>query len=148
MWGWRAERWELGSLWYPGALILALDCQTLDLFSPLLFTLLSCVGFTAAQWTAAHQAFLSSAISRSLLKFMSIESVMLSNHFILFQPFLLLPSVFLSIKVFSSALALCIWWSKYWNFGFSNSPSNEYSGLISFKIAWFDLLADFHHRKK
>ena len=79
---------------------------------------------------------------------LSIESVMLSNHLILFHPLLPLPSVFPSIRVFSNEFALCIRWSKYWSFGFSNSPSNEYSGFISFMIAWFDLLADFHHRKK
>ena len=132
----------------PRSLILALDCQTLDSFSPLLFTWLSRVGLFAAQWSAAHQASLSSTISGSLLKFMSIESVLLFNHLILFCPLLLLPSVLPSIRVFSSEFVLRIWWSKYWSFGFSNSPSNEYSGLISFKIAWFDLLAGFHHRKK
>ena len=71
----------------------------------------------------------------------SIESVMPSNHLILCHPLLLLPSVFPSIRVFSNELALCIWWPKYWSFSFSISPSNEYSGLISFKIDWFDLLA-------
>ena len=109
---------------------------------------LSHVQLSAAQWSAAHQASLSSTISGSLLKFMSIESVLLFNHLFLFCPLLLLPSVLPSIRVFSSEFVLRIWWSKYWSFGFSNSPSNEYSGLISFKIAWFDLLADFHHRKK
>ena len=84
---------------------------------------------------------LSFIISRSLLKFMSIESVMPSNHLILCHPLLLLPSVFPSIRVFSSKSALCIRWPKYWNFSFSISPSNEYLGLISFRIDWFDLLA-------
>ena len=83
--------------------------------------------------------FLSFIISRSLLKFMSIESVMLSNHFILCCPLLLLPSVFLSIRVFSNESALHIRWPKYWSF--SISPANEYSGLISFRIDYFDLLA-------
>ena len=78
-------------------------------------------------------------ISWSLLKFMSIESLMLSNHLILCHPLLLLPSIFPSIRVFSNELALCIRWPKYWSF--SISPSNEYSGLISFMIDWFDLLA-------
>ena len=90
-------------------------------------------------WTAALQAFLSFTVSWSLLKLTSIESVMLSNHFIL-SPLLLL-SVFPSITVFSSELALPIRWPKYWCFSFSLSPSNEYSGLTSFRIGWFDLLA-------
>ena len=92
-------------------------------------------------WTAAHQASLSFSISQSLLKLMSIESVMSSNCLILCHPLLLLPSVFPSIKVFSSESALCIRWPKYWSFSFSISPSNEYSGLISFRTDWFDLLA-------
>jgi len=92
-------------------------------------------------WTAACQASLSFTISWSLLKLMSIESVMLPNHLILCRPLLLLPSVFPSIKVFSNELALCIRWPKYWSFNFSISPSNEYSGVISFRIDWLDLLA-------
>ena len=83
----------------------------------------------------------SSIISQSLLKFMSIELVMLSNHLILFHPLLLLPSIFPIIRVFSNYSALCIRWPKYWSFSFSISPSNEYSGLISFRIDWLDLLA-------
>ena len=75
-----------------------------------------------------------------LLKFMSIESVMLSNHLILCHSLLLLPSIFHSIKVFSNELTLCIRWPEYWSFSFSISPSNEYSGLISFRIDWFDFL--------
>ena len=85
--------------------------------------------------------FLSSSISRSLLKLMSIESVMPSNHLILCRPLLFLPSVFLSLRVFSIKSAPLIRWPKYWSFSFSISPSNEYSGLISFRIEWFDLLA-------
>ena len=92
-------------------------------------------------WTATHQAFLSFTISRSLRRFMSIKLVMPSNHLILCCPLLLLPSVFPSIRVFSNESAFCIRWPKYWSFSFSNSPSNEYSGLISFRIDWFDLLA-------
>ena len=92
-------------------------------------------------WTAACQAFLSFTISQSLLKLMSIESVMPSNQLILCHPLLLLPSIFPSIRVFSSESALCIRWPKYWSFSFSIRPSNEYSGLISFRIDWFDLLA-------
>ena len=90
-------------------------------------------------WTEAHQVSLSFAISQSLLKFMSIASVMLSNHLILCYTLLLLPSVFPSIRIFSSESALCIRWPKYWSF--SISPSSEYSWLISFKIDRFDLLA-------
>ena len=89
--------------------------------------------------TAAHQASPSLAISRSLPKLMSIESVMPSNHLILWSPLLLLPSVFPSIRVFSSESALRIRWPKYWSF--SISPFNEYSGMISFRMDWFDLLA-------
>ena len=91
--------------------------------------------------TAACQASLSFTIFQSLLKFMSIESVMLSNHLILCHPLLLLPSVFPSIRVFYNESTLHIKWPKYWNFSFSISPSNEYSGLISFRIDWFALLA-------
>ena len=92
-------------------------------------------------WTAACQASLFLTIFRSLLKPMSIQSVMPSNHLILCHPLLLLPSIFLSIRVFSNESALCIRWPKYWNFSFSISPSNEYSGLISFWMDWLDLLA-------
>ena len=85
-------------------------------------------------WIAAQQAALSFTISRSLIKFMSIESVRPSNHLILCCPLLLLPSVFPSIMVFSQELVLCIRWPKYWSFSYGISPSNEYSGLISFRI--------------
>ena len=91
-------------------------------------------------WTAALQTSLSVPISQSLPKFMSIESVMPLNHLILCLPFLLLPSVFLSIRVFSNELVVCITWPKYWSFRFNINPSNEYSGLISFRIDWLDLL--------
>ena len=91
-------------------------------------------------WTAARQPPLSSTVSQGLLKFMFIESMRPSNHLILCCP-LLLPSVFPSIRVFSNESALGIRWPKYWSFGFSISPSNECSGLISFRIDWFDLLA-------
>ena len=91
-------------------------------------------------WTAACQASLSFTISQSLLKLRSFESVMPSNHLILCCP-LLLPSIFFSIRVFSNESALHIRWPKYWSFSFSISPSKEYSGLISFRIDWFDLLA-------
>ena len=98
-------------------------------------------------WTAAGQASLSITNSQSLLKLMSIELRMPSNHLILCHSLLLLPSVFLSLRVFSKESALCIRWLRYWSFSFSISPSGEYSGLISFRIMthvahdWFDLLA-------
>ena len=92
-------------------------------------------------WTAAHQASLSITNSRSLPKLMSIKSVMPSNHLILCCPLLLPPSTIPSIRVFSNESALCIRWPKYWSFSFSISPSNEYSGLISFKMDCLDLLA-------
>ena len=91
--------------------------------------------------TAARQASLSITNSRSLLKLMSIELGMPSNHLILCRPFLLLPSIFPSIRVFSNESVLPIRWSKYWSFSFSISPSNEYSRLISFRMDWLDLLA-------
>ena len=99
---------------------------------------------SATPWTAAHQASLSITNSQSLLKLMSVESVMLSNHLILCCP-LLLPSVFPSIRVFSNESALCIKWPKFSSF--SISPSKEYKGLISFRIDWFDLLAVHGTRK-
>ena len=92
-------------------------------------------------WTAAHQASLSFTISQSLLKLMSIQSVMPSNHLIFCCPLRLLPLIFPSIRVFSSESALCIRWPKDWSFNFSINPFNVYSGLISFRIDWFDLLA-------
>ena len=92
-------------------------------------------------WTTTHQASLSITSSWSLFKLMSIKSVMPSNHLLLCHPLLLLSSIFSSIRVFSNESALCIRWPKYWSFSFSISPSNEYSGLISFRIDWFDLLA-------
>ena len=95
----------------------------------------SCVRVFATPWIAAYQASLSFTASQSLIKLMSIELVMPSNYLILCPPLLLLPSIFSSIRVFS------ITWPKYWSFSFSISPSNEFSGLISFSIDWFDLLA-------
>ena len=93
-------------------------------------------------WTAALQASLSITNSQSLFRFMSIKPVMPSNHLILCpHPLLLLPSIFPSIRVFSNESVLCIRWPKFWSFSFSISPSNEFSGLISFRIDWFDLLA-------
>ena len=97
--------------------------------------------FFATPWTAAHQASLSITNSQSLLKLTSIELVMPSNHLILCHPLLLPPSVFPSVRVFSNESVLCIRWPKYWSFSFSISASNEYSGLISFRMDWLDLLA-------
>ena len=101
---------------------------------------LSRVRLFATPWTAAHQASLSITDSQSFLKLMSTESMMPSNHLIPCRP-LLLPSIFPSIRLFSNESAFCIRWSKYWSFSFSVSPSNEYSGLISFRMDWLDLLA-------
>ena len=103
--------------------------------------LLSCVQLFVTPWTAAHQTSLSITNSWSLVKFVSIESVMPSNHLILCYPLIFLPSVLPSIKVFSNESILHIKWPKYWSFNFSISFSNEYSGLISFRIDWLDLLA-------
>ena len=100
----------------------------------------SCIQLFATPWNAACQASLSFTISQSLLKLMSIESVIPSNHLVLFCPLLLLSSIFPSFRVFSSESALQFRWPKYWSFGFSISLSSEYSGLIAFRIDWFDLL--------
>ena len=102
---------------------------------------LSRVRLFETPWIAACQASLSITNSRSLLKLMSVESVMPSSYLILCCPLLLLPSVFPSIRVFSSESALCIRWPKYWSFSFNISPSNEHPGLISFRMDWLDLLA-------
>ena len=102
---------------------------------------LSRIHLFVTPWTAAGQAALSITNSQSLLKLMSIESVMPSNHLILCRPLLLPPSILPSIRVFSSESVLCIRWQKYWSFSFIISPSNEYSGLISFRMDWLDLLA-------
>ena len=100
---------------------------------------LSHVRLFVTPWTATHQDSLSITNSQSLLKLMSIKSVMPSNHLILCCPLLLLPSIFPSIRVFSNESVLCIRWPKYWSFSFTISPSNEYSEMISFRIDWFDL---------
>ena len=117
---------------------------------------LSHIQLFVTPWTEASQAPLSITNSQSPPKLMSIESLMPSNHLILCRPLLLLPSVFPSIRVFSNESALCIRWPKYWSFSFSISPSNEYAGLISFRVDWLDLLAVQgilksllqHHRSK
>ena len=103
--------------------------------------LLSHVRLFATPWTAARQASLSITNSRSLLKLMSIESVMPSNYLTLCHALFLPPSIFPSIRVFSSESVLHIRWPKYWIFNFNISPSNEYSGLVPFRMDWFDLLA-------
>ena len=102
---------------------------------------LSYVWIFAVPWTAAHQTSLSITISQNWLKLMSMKSVMPSNHLILCHPCLLPPSIFPSIRVFSNESVLHIRWPKYWSFIFSISPSNEYSGLFSFRMDWLDLLA-------
>ena len=117
---------------------------------------LSRVWLFATPWTAAHQASLSITNSRSSLKLMSMESVMPCNHLIHCHLLLLLPSIFISIRVFSNESALHIRWPKYWSFSFNISPSNEHPGLISFRMDWLDLLAVQgtlksllqHHRSK
>ena len=103
--------------------------------------MLSCVQLFVTPWTAARQASLSISNSWSVPKLMCIESMMPSNHLILYRPLLLPPSIFPSIRVFSNESVLCKRWPKYWSFSCSISPSNEYSGLISFKMDWLDLLA-------
>ena len=113
------------------------------------FGMCNCYCCSVAQWCqtlwdpmdSVHQASLAYTISRSLLKLMSIESVMSFNHLILCHPLLLLPSLFPNIRVFSNESALCVWWPEYWSFSFSISSSNEYSRLISFRMDWFDLFA-------
>ena len=102
------------------------------------FQSLSHAHLFATPWTAACQASLPFTISRSVLRFMPIRLVMLSNHLIFCHPLLLLPSIFLSLRVFSNESALCIRWPKYWSF--TINPSSEYSGLMSFRTHWFDLL--------
>ena len=117
----------------------ALQADSLPFELPSSVQSLSCVWLFATPWTAACQASLSIINSQSLLKLTSIESVMPSNHLILCHPLLLMPSIFPSIRVFSNEPVLHIRWPNYWSF--SISPTNEYSGLTSFRIHWFDLLA-------
>ena len=115
-------------------------CQTLYSVQFSSVQSLSCVQLFVTPWTAARQASLSITNSQSLLKHMSIEWVMPSNHLILCRPLLLLPSIFLNIRVFSNESALHIRWPKYWSFSFNISPSNEHPGLISLRMDWLDLL--------
>ena len=116
------------------------DCET-GLLHSFHVQSLSRVQLFVTPWTVAQQVSLSFTKSQILLKLMSIDSGIPSNHLVLCCPLLHLPSIFLSIRVFSNELALCIRWPKYWSFSFSINPSNEYSGLISFRIDWLDLLA-------
>ena len=115
-------------------------CCLVSLFVAII-QLISRIWLFVTPWTVAHQAPLSSTISQSLLKLMSIESVMPSNHLILCSPLYLLSLIFSSIRVFSNELALLIRWPKYWSFTFNINPSSEYSVLVSFRIDWFDLFA-------
>ena len=133
-----SEIWHLNCVFESGGQYNFNSCKTSNLIFVQLF---SHVQFFVTPWIAAHQASLSFTISWSLLKLMSIESVIPSNHLILCFPLLLLPSIFPSIRVFSYESALCIRWPKDWSFSFSISLPNEHLGLISFRIDWFDLLA-------
>ena len=117
------------------------DLQIIEALEVALVQSLSHVQLFAIPWTAAHQAYLSITNSRSLRKLMSIKSVMSSNYLMLCRPLLLLPPIFPSIRVLSNESVLHIRWPRYWNFSFSISPSNEYSGLISFRMDSLDLLA-------
>ena len=121
-------------------MILFLLVVVINSFYSFVVQSLSCVWLFVTSWTVARQASLSFTISWGLLKLMSIESETPSNHLILCCPLLLLPSILPSIRVFSNESVLCIRWPKYWSFSFSIIPSNEYSGLIFFRIDWFDLL--------
>ena len=123
---------SLYCIWYP---IIVLKLYISSVQS------LSCVWLFVTPWTAAHQATLSITNSWSLLKLMSIESVMPSSHLILCQPLLLPPSILPSIRVFSNESVLCIRWPEYWSFSFNISPPNEHSGLISLRMDWLDLPA-------
>ena len=145
LWGWWHSVRELPLLWNRNN-----HCPSC--FTRLLWGLNKTVEFSSVQslssvrlfatpWTAAHQASLSITNFRSLLKPLSIESVMPSNHLILCRPLLLLSSIFPSIRAFSNESTLHMRWPKYWSFSFSISPSNEHPGLISFRMDWLDLLA-------
>ena len=116
--------------------------DVVDVYSGALFQFSpSVMSGSVTPWTAVHHVSLSIANSQSSLRLMSVESVMPSNHLILCCPLLLSPSIFPSIRVFSNESVLCIRWPKYWSFSFSISPSNEYSGMVSFRMDWLDLLA-------
>ena len=146
--------WQVGFyLWiarlvqYLKSSFLWISVWIIYLFHPFIFKLavvaqsLSCVLLFETPWTAACEAFLSFTISQTLFRLLPIESIMASNHLTLCRPLLLLSSIFPSIRVFPSESALHIRWPKYWSFSFSISTSNEYSGLTSFRMDWFDFLA-------
>ena len=145
MWRVTESWWRLQQSRKVWTLVENMEARLLDLEIPCTqfssVQLLSRVCLFVSPWTAGHQASLSITNSWSLLKLMSIESVMPSNHLILCHPLLLLPSIFPSTKVFSNESVLCIRWPKYWSFSFSISPFNEYSGLISFRMDWLGFLA-------
>ena len=138
---WALQKWQLDFLvsLYPLSRICPNSTYMKSFFSSV--QSLSCVRLFATPWITALQASLSITNSRSLLKHMSIESVMPSSHLILFRPLLLLPPIPPRIRVFSNESALRMRWPKYWSFSFSISPSNEHPGLISFRMHWLDLLA-------
>ena len=139
-----ALRLPVGPVHRPGGQIIGAQAQAVLLranAAVVVVQSLTRVRSSVIPWTTAPQASLSVTNSQSLLKLMSIKSVMPSNHLILCHPLLLLPSILPTIRVFSNDSALHIRWLKYWSFSFSISPSNEYSGLISFRIDWFDILA-------
>ena len=141
---WRADSLplqHLGSHRPPKFILDFLIQGTIEIILISSVQLLSHVRLFVTPWTAAHHPSLSITNSGSLLKLMSIKSVMPSNHLIVCHPLLLLPSIFPRIRVFSNESLLLIKWPKYWSFRFSVSPSHEYSGLISFRIDWLDLLA-------
>ena len=134
---WLSSKFQL--LHHFPLMLLTISLEQRHFQNVVLLQSLSHVRLFVTPWTAAYQSCLSITISQSLLKFMSIESVMLSNHLIFFFPLLLLPSIFPIIRIFSNESALHIRWPKFWSSSFSISPSNEYSTLISFRIGWFDL---------
>ena len=131
------KHWDPSCLWH----VSTVHCFLLLRSIPRLLSWLRCIWLFATPWTAARQASLRTTISLSFFKLMSTELVMPSNHLILCHPLLLLPWVFPSIRVFFNESPLRIRWPKYWSFSFSISPSDEDSGLISFRIDWFDLFA-------
>ena len=140
-WLWNQKTQAQFKLLLCGSLLVSSLGATGPVFIFVVVQLLSNVWLFVTPWTAAYQASLSFTISLSFLRLTSIESVMPSNHLIRIPPLLFLPSVFPSIRVFPNESALHTRWPKYWSFSFSISPSNEYSGLISFRMEWLDLLA-------
>ena len=133
--------WECRKQFAMQFCLIAIKDQAQNLVVAVVAQLLSCVRLFVGPWTAARQASLSFTVSQSFLKLLSIKSVILCNHLILYHPLLLLPSIFPSSRLFPNKSAVHIRWPKYWSLSFSISPSNEYSGLISLRIDWLDLLA-------